>query len=126
MGTEKVDHPSHYGGGDNPHEHVKCAEAWGLVSNAFLYNCTKYICRVGKKEGADQVEDLRKAEWYLHRGVLWLQSSRHRATTVLRTDFPCGLCAQVIRAGESSVILNDRVHSTMAHPKCAEEELARG
>lgn len=66
-GPEMVDHPAHYGGADNPYEHVKVAQAWGLVGNAFLYNCTKYICRVGKKGSA--LEDLRKAAWYLQKAI---------------------------------------------------------
>lgn len=64
----KVDHPSHYGG-DVTYEHVKVAEAWGLDKDAHLYNCTKYICRVGKKGGATVLEDLRKAAWYLARRI---------------------------------------------------------
>lgn len=61
-----VDHPIHYGG-DVPHEHWKCAVAWGLDKNAFLYTCTKYICRVGKK--GDALEDLKKAKWYLDKAI---------------------------------------------------------
>ena len=58
---ENVDHPSHYGG-DNVYEHIKVADAWGL--NYRLGNCTKYICRAGKKT-ANPLEDLKKALWYL-------------------------------------------------------------
>ena len=64
---EAVNHPAHYGGGDNPHEHVKCAEAIGLDRHAHLYNATKYIWRAGKK--GSRLEDLRKAAWYLAREI---------------------------------------------------------
>lgn len=67
--VDNVDHPSHYGGKDNPYEHVKVAEAWGLVANAFLYNATKYISRLGKKRGTGALEDLKKARWYLDREI---------------------------------------------------------
>lgn len=84
--SEKVDHPAHYGGGDNPHEHVKCAEAWGLVDTprigAWLYNATKYICRVGKKQGADPLEDLRKAQWYLNRAIERLREDNRLVESV--------------------------------------------
>ena len=66
---EAVNHPSHYGGEDNPYEHVKVMEAWGLVENAFLYQATKYICRAGKKSGTSILQDLQKAAWYINRAV---------------------------------------------------------
>ncbi len=62
---DRVNHPSHYGGGDNPYEAIKIIEAWGL--NFSLGNAVKYIIRAGQKEGADEVEDLRKAKWYVNR-----------------------------------------------------------
>ena len=64
--AEMVNHPQHYGG-DTLYEHWKVMVAWGLLSNAFLYNCTKYICRAGKKGSA--LEDLRKAKWYLEKAI---------------------------------------------------------
>lgn len=61
----------HYGGADNPHEAVKCLEAWGLTSNAYLWTVAKYIARCGKKgSGADALADLRKANYYLSREIL--------------------------------------------------------
>lgn len=61
--AETVDHPAHYGGADNPWEAIKVIEAWALGFN--LGNAVKYISRAGKKEGANPVEDLEKARWYL-------------------------------------------------------------
>jgi hypothetical protein len=61
-----VDHPSHYGG-DVPHEVYKCLSAWGLESDALLWNAVKYIARAGKK--GDVKEDLEKARWYLTRRI---------------------------------------------------------
>lgn len=69
-GLEAVHHPSHYGG-DTPHEVVKCLKAWGLESDALLWNTVKYIARAGKK-GA-KVEDLKKAAWYLSRRIQSLE-----------------------------------------------------
>lgn len=59
---EMVSHPAHYGG-DVPHEVYKCLSAWGLESDALLWNAVKYIARSGKKN--NKLEDLRKASWYL-------------------------------------------------------------
>jgi len=66
---ETVNHPAHYGGKDNPFEHVKVARALGWVGNAFIYNCTKYLWRLGIKDGASRLEDLKKAVWYLNEAI---------------------------------------------------------
>jgi uncharacterized protein DUF3310 len=63
--TETIDHPSHYGGKDNPYEAIRVIEAWKLGFN--LGNAVKYISRAGKK--GDRLEDLRKALWYLQREI---------------------------------------------------------
>ncbi|MXV39331.1 DUF3310 domain-containing protein [Flavobacteriaceae bacterium Ap0902] len=62
---EKVNHPSHYGGKDNPYEAIKVIEAHNL--NFCLGNVIKYTLRAGKKENA--LEDLKKAKWYLEREI---------------------------------------------------------
>jgi hypothetical protein len=79
---ELVNNPLHYGGPDNPHEHVKCMEAIGLDHDAYLYTCTKYIWRAGRKKiiGKSQLEsslqDLEKAAWYLNRRIQQLKRDR--------------------------------------------------
>lgn len=56
--NETVDHPAHYGGGDNPYEAIKVIEAWGL--GFCLGNTVKYIARAGKKDGGGKlIEDLK-------------------------------------------------------------------
>lgn len=64
---EAVEHPVHYGGKDNPYEAIKVIEAWKL--GFCLGNTVKYIARTGKKPGADALEDLKKARWYLDREI---------------------------------------------------------
>ena len=63
--TEKINHPPHYGGADNPYEAIKVIEVWGLGFN--LGNVVKYIARAERK-GAP-LEDLEKARWYLDREI---------------------------------------------------------
>lgn len=72
--SDPVDHPEHYGGVDNPYEHVKVAEAWGL--NYVLGNATKYICRAGKKPGVDALTDLRKALFWVQYEVDRLEKAK--------------------------------------------------
>ena len=58
--SDPVNHPAHYGTGqDDPTEHQKVVRAWNLGYH--LGNATKYICRAGKKPGADVIQDLEKA-----------------------------------------------------------------
>ena len=59
-----VDHPSHYGGEDNPYETIKVLEAWLTVEEmvGFLKgNSLKYLSRHRQKGGA---EDVAKSKWY--------------------------------------------------------------
>lgn len=65
--SEAVNHPQHYGGGNNPYEAIKVIEAWGL--GFCLGNTVKYIARAGKKDEAKTLEDLKKARWYLDRHI---------------------------------------------------------
>ena len=66
MQMSTVDHPSHYGGKDNPYEAIKVIEAWELDFS--LGNVVKYISRAGKKDPS-LLQDLRKARWYLDRYI---------------------------------------------------------
>lgn len=72
--NESIDHPKHYGGGDNLYEAIKVIEAWKL--NFHLGNVVKYISRWGLKQNPnnDLVEDLKKARWYLDRMIEKLES----------------------------------------------------
>lgn len=69
---EAVDHPNHYGGHDNPFEAIKVIEAWGL--GFCLGNAVKYISRAGKKPGNSELQDLRKARWYIDREIQRLEA----------------------------------------------------
>jgi hypothetical protein len=70
--TNKVNHPDHYGGAENPYEAIKVIEAWNVGFH--LGNCLKYISRAGKKE--DDLEDLEKAKWYLEREIVKLRNKK--------------------------------------------------
>ena len=70
---EAVKNPSYYGGVDNPYEVIKVCEAWGLDKDAYLFNVAKYIARAGKKDPQKELEDLKKAVFYLNRKIENLQ-----------------------------------------------------
>jgi len=71
--NEKVDHPAHYGGADNPYEVIKVIRAWEL--GFALGNTIKYIARAGKKSKETLLEDLKKARWYLDDEIKELEKS---------------------------------------------------
>lgn len=66
---ETVNGPAYYGGIDNPYEVIKVCEAWGLDKDAYLFNVAKYIARAGKKDPSKELEDLKKAVFYLERRI---------------------------------------------------------
>lgn len=68
--NEAVDHPAHYGG-DTTYEVIKVLEAWNILDFC-LGNTIKYVARAGKKS-ANQIEDLKKARWYLDRRIRQLE-----------------------------------------------------
>lgn len=68
---DNVNHPAHYGGADNPYEAIKVIDAWGLGFD--LGNAVKYIARAGKKTPSE-LEDLRKAQWYLGHRIQQLEA----------------------------------------------------
>ena len=64
---ESVNHPTHYGGKDNPYEAIKVIDAWNL--DFCLGNVVKYISRAGKKGNNSKEQDLKKALWYLEHEI---------------------------------------------------------
>ena len=73
---EMVNNPMHYGGKDNMYEVVKVCEAWGLDKDAYLFNVVKYIGRAGKKDSDKEIQDLKKALWYLNRKIQNLENEK--------------------------------------------------
>ena len=69
---ELVNHPNHYGGKDNPYEAIKVIEAWKL--GFCLGNTIKYISRAGRKDKTKEIEDLKKAMFYLEHHIKTLES----------------------------------------------------
>jgi len=72
MALDNINNPKHYGGCDAVYEAIKVIEAWNLGFN--LGNTVKYISRAGKKDKNKEVEDLKKAVYYLNRHIKNLES----------------------------------------------------
>ena len=62
---EMINHPSHYN--DGKIEVIDFIEDKNL--NFHRGNAVKYIARAGKKDKSKEVEDLKKAPWYIEREI---------------------------------------------------------
>lgn len=70
---EKIEHPAHYGGAENPYEAIKVIRAWSL--GFALGNAIKYVARAGRKPGESALDDLKKARWYLDNEIAALEGA---------------------------------------------------
>lgn len=70
--NDAVNHPSHYT--DGKIEVIDFIEDKKLGYH--LGNVVKYVCRAGKKDPEKEIEDLQKAEWYLHRKIQKLKEQK--------------------------------------------------
>lgn len=70
--NDVVNHPAHYT--DGKIEVIEFIEDKGL--NFHRGNAVKYISRAGKKDPAKEIEDLKKAVWYLNREIGRLEKKK--------------------------------------------------
>lgn len=75
MKNDAVNHPAHYT--DGKIEVIAFIEDKGL--NFHRGNAVKYISRAGKKDPAKEVEDLKKARWYIDREIRRLEGGKSHA-----------------------------------------------
>ena len=71
--NDPVNHPSHYT--DGKIEVIDFIEDKKL--NFHLANAVKYISRAGKKDPSKEIEDLKKARWYLDRYIQKLEEAQN-------------------------------------------------
>ena len=70
--NDPVSHPAHYT--DGKIEVIDFIEDKGL--NFHRGNAVKYIARAGKKDPTKEIEDLKKARWYLDREIGRLEEKK--------------------------------------------------
>lgn len=69
---DAVNHPLHYTSGKI--ETIDFIEDQGL--NFHRGNAVKYIVRAGKKDPEKEIEDLKKAAWYINREIARLENAK--------------------------------------------------
>lgn len=72
-----INHPSHYGG-DTLYEVIKVTEAWEELFNigSHIVTAITYIARAKSK--GKELEDLKKAKWYLTRRIKQLEDKENK------------------------------------------------
>jgi hypothetical protein len=73
--SDAVDHPAHYNGHPSGVECIDVAEHFNFCRG----NALKYLWRAGQK--GDELEDLKKARWYLDREIARLEGGAAPSTT---------------------------------------------
>ena len=68
---EAVNHPDHYM--RNNIEAIDIIEAMNMGYDFCIGNVIKYVYRAGKKDKSKELEDLRKANWYLSRAIQFVE-----------------------------------------------------
>jgi hypothetical protein len=66
--SDPVNHPTHYRGG--VYEAINVITAWRL--DFLRGNVVKYVCRAGLKDPRAELEDLKKARFYLDHAIAQL------------------------------------------------------
>jgi hypothetical protein len=79
MKDDPVNHPRHY----NSHPSgVQCIEIVEHMSLC-LGSAVQYIWRAGQKDPAKEIEDLKKARWYLDREISRLEKQQNEHKNVI-------------------------------------------
>ena len=71
--SDNINHPAHYAE-DREIEPVALIEDWDLSFS--LGNAVKYISRAGKKDSDAELQDLKKALWYLQHHIETIENKR--------------------------------------------------
>lgn len=82
-----VNHPSHYNTGKI--EVIEFIEDQRL--DYPLGNTVKYICRAGRKDVTKEIEDLKKAAWYLNRKIEMLTAQKESRSPLRPNDMKAHL-----------------------------------
>lgn len=82
--VDNINHPKHYEDAGYLVQPIDVCQELPFC----LGNAVKYLCRAGNKEGCPELEDLKKAQWYLNRQLALLDNGSMAAVLSAR-----GVCA---------------------------------
>lgn len=109
MSTDIVNHPAHYESQSILLEPIDFCEKLPFCEG----NALKYCFRAGHKEGASELEDLKKAQWYLLRAknrdrLLMTETQKNNFAHVIQFLKRCG----------SPIIINSANHAEIHFEHC--------
>ena len=133
--NDNINHPKHYEDAGYLVQPIDVCQELPFC----LGNAVKYLCRAGAKEGCPELEDLKKARWYLKRQLCLLDNGSMAAVMSargacaarflvekhngpLRWLFESGICADAV---SGFVILRTEVVSCLAAVNVAIDQLER-
>lgn len=70
--TDNINHPAHYTGFSNGAEVIDITEQLNFNRGSAI----KYLARAGRKDPQKEIEDLRKAEWYVQREIARIEGQQ--------------------------------------------------
>lgn len=77
MADDQVNHPKHYTSHPSGVECIDVVEHYGFN----IGNAIKYCWRAGLKDGNEDLQDLKKARWYLDREIQKREKERADSST---------------------------------------------
>ena len=133
--NDNINHPKHYEDAGYLVQPIDVCQELPFC----LGNAVKYLCRAGNKEGCPELEDLKKAPWYLNRQLILLANGSMAAVLSargacaahflaekhngpLRWLFESGMCGAT---ANGFVILRTEVVSCLAAVNAAIDQLER-
>ena len=66
--NQEINRPKHYASKSGK-DVIDWCEDFGIMSNAYVFNIFKYLCRAGRKNQNSELQDALKAEVYLKRYI---------------------------------------------------------
>lgn len=113
MTSDPVNNPSHYGGVNNMYEHVKVMEATLTKEQfvgAMIYQASKYLYRLEKKEDVEPHLDAAKAAWFANRLTHYLTPKPIQqavATSQAETPFDTDMKPEIRVFADGSITSTD-------------------
>ncbi|WP_280485403.1 DUF3310 domain-containing protein [Nocardia cyriacigeorgica] len=112
--TDNINHPSHYADGwSNGAEVIDITENLSFNRG----NAVKYLARAGKKDPDRELEDLKKARWYVEREIQRLEGPKDPTPVANVVNMFTGSVIRSVKESETFERLDQIPHNTMVRDR---------